>query len=79
MENLTIEQKIILQLAKRGYITKVGEISTALIDPEYAERLLQGADTTIPDINDDGSIDGECNHEALTNPEIQEVFDNDEE
>lgn len=78
MENLTIEQKIIKKLARNGYITIVGDVAKALKDAKYAEQLLIGTTGEIPDINDDGSVDsGACDHESLTNEEIQEVFDND--
>lgn len=77
MKTLTIEQKIVKHLANKGYITHVGDVLRALAEPEYAERLIIGTTGEIPDINDDGTIDGDCDHEALTNKEIQEVFDND--
>ena len=89
MENLTLEQKIIKYLADKGYITNVGDVITALKDFTYAEKMVSGNDS--PGIKDDikeeiesGNIEiegitGECDHEALTNDEIQEVFDNDEE
>jgi hypothetical protein len=83
MENLTLEQKIIKYLADKGYITNVGDVITALKDFSYAEKMITGNDT--PGIKDDiieeGIGDGtaECDHEALTNDEIQEVFDNDNE
>lgn len=84
MKELTIEQKIVKNLAAKGYITHVGDVLRALEEEEYAEKLLLGITPgntdipSIPDINDDGSVDNtECDHEALTNKEIQEVFDND--
>ena len=83
MENLTLEQKIIKYLADKGYITNVGDVITALKDFSYAEKMITGNDT--PGIKDDiieegiGGGTAECDHEALTNDEIQEVFDNDEE
>lgn len=84
METL-IEQRIIKRLAELGYITSVGDVVTALEDASYAKELISGND--IPGIEDDlieegiggGSGSTECDHEALTNEEIQEVFDNDEE
>ena len=87
MENLTLEQKIVYFLAKKGYITNVGDVITALKDFSYAEKMVSGND--YPGIKDDikteiesgnleiEGITGECDHEALTNEEIQEVFDND--
>lgn len=79
MEELTLEQKIIKKLALQGYLTNVGDVTTALKDNEYAKKLITGND--IPGIDDeiDGSGEADCDHEALTNPEIQEVFDNDYE
>lgn len=71
MKTMTLEQKIIRQLANRGYLTNVGDIARAMREPEYAEKLLTGNMGGIPD------GDGECDHIALTNDEIQEVFDND--
>jgi hypothetical protein len=79
MEKLTIEQKIVKHLAAKGYITHVGDVLRSLKDPEYAELLIIGTTGEIPDINDDGSVDGDCDHEALSEQEIQEVFDNDYE
>jgi hypothetical protein len=89
MKELTLEQKIVKYLADKGYITNVGDVITALKDFTYAEKMISGND--VPGIKDDikegiesGNIEiegitGECDHEALTNDEIQEVFDNDEE
>jgi hypothetical protein len=89
MENLTLEQKIVYFLAKKGYITNVGDVITALKDFSYAEKMVSAKNA--PGIKDDikeeiesGNLEiegvtGECNHEALTNDEIQGVFDNDNE
>lgn len=88
MENLTLEQKIVYFLAKKGYITNVGDVITALKDFTYAEKMVSAEND--PGIKDDikeeiesGNIEIEgvtgCDHEALTNDEIQEVFDNDNE
>lgn len=88
MENLTLEQKIIKYLADKGYITNVGDVITALKDFTYAEKMISGNE--VPGIKDDikegiesGKLEIEgltnCDHEALTNDEIQEVFDNDNE
>ena len=52
MEKLTLEQKVILHLAKKGLIS--GDLE------------IEGVGET-------------CAHEPLTNEEIQEVFDNDNE
>lgn len=77
MSELTLEQKIVKHLALQGYLTNVGDVTTALKDNEYAKKLITGND--IPGIDDeiDGSGEADCDHEALTNEEIQEVFDND--
>jgi hypothetical protein len=86
-KNLTLEQKIVYFLAKKGYITNVGDVTTALRDFMYAEKMLTVEGE--PGLKDDianaiisGEIEGEvnigdCDHEPLTNEEIQEVFDND--
>lgn len=65
--DLTAEQKVVLHLAKKGFLTSTGDITRALRDPEYAIYLI----TDIPEGNDD------CEHIALTTDEIQVVFDND--
>ena len=87
--NLSIEQKIVKHLAELGYITRVGAVTKALQDVLYAEKLVTG--NAVPGLKDDikeeiesGNIEiegvgGACDHEALTNDEIQEVFDNDNE
>jgi hypothetical protein len=87
MSEMTLEQKIIKYLADKGYITNVGDVITALKDFSYAEKMVSAEGK--PGIKDDikdaiisGEIDGEvnmgdCDHEPLTNEEIQEVFDND--
>lgn len=68
MSEMTPEQKIIYGLANSKYITNVGEVVEALRNPDFAKQLLG-----------DHNVDGEdCDHEALSHPEIQEVFDNDE-
>ena len=89
MKELTLEQRIVKYLADKGYITNVGDVTRALKDILYAEKMITGNE--IPSLKDDikqeiesGNIEiegvtGECSHEALTNEEIQEVFDNDEE
>lgn len=88
MENLTLEQKVILHLAKKGYLTNGGDIQRALKEFEYADKMVLAEGE--PGLNDDikkGIISGDiqiegigedCQHEALTKSEIQEVFDNDE-
>lgn len=87
-DNLTLEQKVVLHLAKKGYLTNAGDIQRALKEFEYADKMITALNE--PGLEDDvkeaiskGEIDvegieGECNHEALSNDEIQVVFDNDE-
>ena len=89
MENLTLEQKVILHLAKKGYLTNAGDIQRALKEFEYADKMILAEGE--PGLKDDikqgitsGEIEiegigEECAHEALTKEEIQVVFDNDEE
>lgn len=89
MENLTLEQKVILQLAKRGYLTNAGDIQRALKEYDYANIMVSALGD--PGLSDDikegitsGNIEIEgigeiCMHDALTKEEIQEVFDNDDE
>lgn len=80
MKNLTTEQKIIQYLAEMGIITQVGEIAEALKDEKYAKFLITG-DGLSDEVREEygENIDGDCDHESLSNDEIQEVFDNDEE
>lgn len=69
MSELTIEQKIVKHLANLRVLNSVGDVTEALKDPEYANFLI---------IGEPGGVgDEDCDHEALTKPEIQEVFDND--
>ena len=87
MENLTLEQKVVLHLAKKGYLTSAGDIQRALKEFEYADQMVRAEGD--PGLKDDikkgitsGEIEiegigEECAHDALTNEEIQEVFDND--
>jgi hypothetical protein len=84
-KNLTLEQKIVYFLAKKGYITNVGDVTKALRDFMYAEKMLTiegepGVKDDIKKLILNGEIEGiesDCNHKPLTNKEIQEVFDND--
>ena len=76
MSKLSVEQKIVLHLANQGYITSVGDVTRALKEQAYAEYLITGNGLSDEGI---GGGDGECDHEPLTNEEIQEVFDNDYE
>lgn len=70
LSQLSVEQKVVLHLAKQGYITSVGDVAQALREQKYAEYLITGNGL---------SDDIDCNHESLTNDEIQVVFDNDED
>lgn len=70
--NLSPEQKVVLYLAKTGYLTSVGDVTRALSDQKYADYLVTGNGLT-----DEGVSGGDCDHEALSTNEIQEVFDND--
>ena len=74
LSQLSVEQRVVLHLANKGYITSVGDVTRALKDQSYADFLVTGNG-----LADDGVGSGECNHEPLSNDEIQEVFDNDEE
>lgn len=86
-ENMTLEQKIVYFLAKKGYITNVGDVITALKDFSYAEKMVSvegepGIKDDIKEGIESGNIEIEgvtigCDHKSLTNEEIQEVFDND--
>ena len=71
-ENLTTEQKILALLADQGLITDATLIAPALVDPDVAEQVIDKFGNLIPD-----DPIGDCDHEPLTNEEIQEVFDND--
>ena len=75
MAELTLEQKIVKYLANIKFLTNVGDVSMAMKDPEYAKLLITG-DGLSDEIQDSGEYD--CDHEALSNDEIQVVFDNDE-
>jgi len=77
-ENLTIEQQIIDYLAYMKVMTRPYVIDRALKDQEYAKEIITGNGLS-DEIEDSGMGGSDCDHEALTNPEIQEVFDNDEE
>lgn len=68
--NLSVEQRIVLHLAKTGYLTSTGDITRALREQAYAEYLITGNG-----LSDEGI--GDCDHTPLTNDEIQQVFDND--
>lgn len=85
-EKMTLEQKIVKHLADKGYITNVGDVTRALREILYAELMITG--NPIPGLKDEieeGIISGDidintddiCDHEPLSNDEIQEVFDND--
>lgn len=72
---MTVEQKILKLLAEMRLINDATLIAPAMDDPEVAERIINMYGDFIPD----GDVgEGDCDHEALSNDEIQEVFDNDE-
>ena len=72
--DMTVEQKVLRLLTELRLINDVTLISAAMDDSEVAERILNMYGDFIPD----GDVgEGDCDHEALTNEEIQEVFDND--
>lgn len=75
---MTIEQKVILYLAKKGVLTKVWDVYEALNDTSYADKLITGNGLADEIEEEFGKNPEECNHESLTNDEIQEVFDNDD-
>lgn len=76
-KKLTPEQKIIKLLAEHRLITDATLIAPALADASIAEGIINKYEDIIPDNPESG--DGECDHESLSNEEIQVVFDNDEE
>lgn len=83
---MTLEQKIVKHLADKGYITNAGDVQTALKEILYAEKMITalgdpGIKDDIKDAVESGELEGvvnDCEHEALTNEEIQVVFDNDD-
>lgn len=75
-KKLTPEQKIIKLLAEHRMITDATLIAPALADASIAEGIINKYEDIIPDNPESG---GECDHESLSNEEIQVVFDNDEE
>ena len=74
---LSVEQKVVLHLAKIGYLTAGGDIQRALRDQKYAEFLVTGNGLSDDCPPCDDPDHEHCDHEPLTNEEIQEVFDND--
>ena len=77
-ENLTIEQQIIDYLTYMKVMTRPYVLDRALKDQEYAKEIITG-NGLIDEIVDAGMGGSACDHQSLTNDEIQEVFDNDEE
>jgi hypothetical protein len=77
---MTTEQKIVQYLANMGLLTQVDVVGAAMDNPEYAKILVTG-DGIEDEVREEygENIDGDCNHKSLSNDEIQEVFDNDEE
>lgn len=79
---MSIEQKIVLYLADLGYITDVVAATIALEHQHVADWMItgDGLQDEIEEAIESGEIEVDaCDHEALSNEEIQEVFDNDEE
>lgn len=78
MRNMTIEQKIVADLAKKRILTYPYVINRAMEDAEYAKKIITG-DGLDDEVREQygENIEGDCDHESLTNEEIQEVFDND--
>lgn len=77
---MIIEQKIVADLAKKKILTRPYVISKAMDEEEYAKIIItgDGLDDEIKEQYGE-NIGGDCDHESLTNEEIQEVFDNDTE
>lgn len=75
-KELTPEQKVIKLLAERCLMTDTTLVAAALEDEKVADKIINAREDLIPD--DSGEC-GECDHESLSNEEIQIVFDNDEE
>lgn len=71
--DMTVEQKVLRLLTEMRLINDVTLISAAMDDPKIADDIINN---TYGDIIPD---EGDCDHDALTNEEIQEVFDNDED
>jgi len=80
---MSIEQKIVLYLADLGFITDVVAAAAALEHQNIAEWMItgDGVEDEIKEGIESGEIevDVDCDHEALTNKEIEEVFTNDYE
>lgn len=83
MKNMSIEQKIVYHLADSGFITSVGDVQEAMKSLNYAKWLItgDGIEDDVKDAIDKGEIEveGLCDHEPLSNPEIDVVFDNDDQ
>ena len=75
MSELSIEQKIIMYLAQTKVLTRPYVIDEAMNNPQFAETIITGNG-----LKDEIEVEGmgTCEHESLSNEEIQEVFDNDE-
>lgn len=71
--NLTLEQRVVLKLAKMGFLTSAGDIQRALKEFQYANYMISpiGEDGQIHpdiDVDNDGSPDED--------PTKQEIIDN---
>jgi hypothetical protein len=77
VSKLSVEQKIVLYLAEIGVLTNNGDIQRALVDQAYAEFLITG-NGLADDIPSCDDPDHEhCDHEPLSNDEIERVFTED--
>lgn len=77
--DLTLEQQILKYMAETKKFTCIIDLAKALKEPEYAKELITGNGLDDEIQNSGGGSSAECEHKALTNDEIQEVFDNDNE
>lgn len=74
---LTVEQKVVLHLAEIGFLTNGGDIQRALRDPEYAKFLVTGNGLADDFPSCDDPDHEHCDHEPLSNEEIERVFTED--
>ena len=83
MNEMTIEQKIIYHLAETGFITSVGDVQEAMKSIDCAKKIItgDGVEDDVKEAINKGEIyvADLCDHEALSHPEIDVVFDNDED
>lgn len=74
---LSVEQKVVLHLAKTGFLTNGGDIQRALVDQPYAEYLVTGNGLSDDFPSCDDPDHEHCDHEPLSNDEIERVFTED--